>query len=77
MQFQKKQRSKHERFKDKVAVITGAASGIGRGLAKYCSQEKMKIVLADIEERALLLAGAEIKADGTDILTVGRAHVTA
>lgn len=35
-------------FKGKVAVITGAASGIGRGLAKRCAQEGMKVVLAEI-----------------------------
>ena len=34
-------------FRDKVAVITGAASGIGRGLAERCAQEGMKVVLAD------------------------------
>ena len=33
-------------FKDKVAVITGAASGIGRALAERCVQEGMKAVLA-------------------------------
>lgn len=35
-------------FKDKVAVIAGAASGIGKGLAHHCAQQEMKIVLADI-----------------------------
>ena len=40
-------------FKEKVAVITGAASGIGRGLARKCVQEGMKVVLADIETLAL------------------------
>ena len=40
-------------FKDKVAVITGAASGIGRGIAEKCVKEGMKVVLADIEEKAL------------------------
>ena len=37
-------------FKGKVAVITGAASGIGRGIAERCVQEAMKVVLADIDE---------------------------
>ena len=40
-------------FMGKVAVVTGAASGIGRALAERCAQEGMKVVLADIEEQAL------------------------
>ena len=40
-------------FKNRVAVVTGAASGIGRGIADRCQQEGMKIVLADIEEETL------------------------
>jgi NAD(P)-dependent dehydrogenase (short-subunit alcohol dehydrogenase family) len=40
-------------FQDRVAVITGAASGIGHSLASRCVQEGMKVVLADIEEAAL------------------------
>ena len=57
-------------FKDKVAVITGAASGIGRGLAEYCFQKEMKMVLADVEEKALSRAEAEMKADGAEIISV-------
>ena len=34
----------HE-FTDLVAVITGAASGIGKGMAIQCAQEGMKLVL--------------------------------
>ncbi|MCX7117384.1 MAG: SDR family NAD(P)-dependent oxidoreductase [Legionellales bacterium] len=37
----------------KVAVITGAASGIGFSLAKVCQREGMRLVLADISESAL------------------------
>jgi NAD(P)-dependent dehydrogenase (short-subunit alcohol dehydrogenase family) len=36
-------------FTDKVAVIIGVASGIGFAIAKRCIQEKMKMVLNDIE----------------------------
>lgn len=40
-------------LKDKVAVITGAGSGIGLALAIQCAQEGMKVVLADIDEKFL------------------------
>lgn len=40
-------------FKDRVAVITGAASGIGQGLAEHCAKEGMKVVISDVDERRL------------------------
>lgn len=57
-------------FKGKVAVVTGAASGIGLGLAKHCAKEGMKVVLADIEEPALNEAEKALKASGADVLAV-------
>lgn len=57
-------------FKGKVAVITGAASGIGFGLAERCAREGMKVVLADIEEGALAKAEKDIKAMGVSTLAV-------
>lgn len=36
-------------FTDKVAVVTGAASGIGRALAQGCAAEGMRVVAADID----------------------------
>ena len=57
-------------FTDRVAVITGAASGIGRGLARRCAQEGMKVVLADIDVPALANSAAELQATGADILTM-------
>ncbi len=38
---------------DKVAVVTGAASGIGRGLVQRCAQAGMRVVAADVEAGAL------------------------
>ena len=35
-------------FNDKVAVITGAGSGIGRALAERCGAEGMHVVAADV-----------------------------
>jgi len=40
-------------FKGKVAVITGAASGIGRAIAERCVRAGMNLVLADIDEENL------------------------
>ena len=53
-----------------VAVITGAASGIGRGLAERFAAEGMKVVLADVEEAALAELAADLKAKGATVLTV-------
>lgn len=57
-------------FKGKVAVVTGAASGIGRALAERSAQEGMKVVLADIEEAALAQAERELRAAGASVLAV-------
>jgi len=51
-------------------VITGAASGIGRGIAERCVREGMKVVLADIDEANLAIAEAELKALGGTVLGV-------
>lgn len=57
-------------FNGKVAVITGAASGIGRGLAERCLHEGMRVVLADIEEPALRQAESELREAGGTVLAV-------
>jgi len=57
-------------FRDKVAVVTGAASGIGRGLARRCLEEGMKVVLADIEEEALARTEAEMGGPGAGLRAV-------
>ena len=57
-------------FKGKVAVITGAASGIGRAIAERCAQEGMKVAVADIERQALEKAELELRAAGASVLAV-------
>ena len=57
-------------FRGKVAVVTGAASGIGRGLAERCVQEGMKVVLADVDEAALSQTERELKEAGADVIAV-------
>ena len=53
-----------------VAVITGAASGIGRGLAERFAAADMKVVLADVEEKALAKLETDLKAKGATVLTI-------
>ncbi len=57
-------------FQGKVAVVTGAASGIGRALAEHAAQEGMNVVLADIEEAALQQVSQALEANGTQVLAV-------
>ena len=59
-----------ESLTGKVAVVTGAASGIGRALANVLAGEGMRIVLADVEESTLHDAGDAMAADGASVLTV-------
>jgi NADP-dependent 3-hydroxy acid dehydrogenase YdfG len=40
-------------FEDRVAVVTGAASGIGHALSKSFLEAGMKVVMADIDEERL------------------------
>src|SRR5437899_9488642 len=57
-------------FRNKVAVVTGAASGIGLAMAKRFGAEGMNVVLADVEESALDRAEAEVRALGAATLAV-------
>lgn len=52
----------------RVAVVTGAASGIGWGLARGFAQQGMRVALADVEEPALSAAEAELHGHGHEVL---------
>ena len=57
-------------FRGKCAVVTGAASGIGRAMADAFAGEGMRVVLADIEPAALEQAAAGLRASGATVLAV-------
>jgi len=57
-------------FADKVAVVTGAASGIGLALATRFAEAGMKVALADIESGPLEAARAAIAAKGGTAMAV-------
>lgn len=57
-----------KQFRDRTAVITGAASGIGLELARRAAAEGMNLVLADIEAAKLDAAAASLGIDATRIL---------
>jgi NAD(P)-dependent dehydrogenase (short-subunit alcohol dehydrogenase family) len=54
----------------KVAVVTGAASGIGLAMAERLLAEGMKVVMADVEEPALGASAARLRDQGGDVLDV-------
>src|ERR1700743_713348 len=56
-------------FTNRVAVITGGASGIGLALARRLGAEGMKLVIADIDEAAMTAAKAELEGAGHQVRT--------
>lgn len=55
-------------LRDRVAVVTGAASGIGLALATRLADEGMRLVLADIEPQALERTAATLRERGAEVL---------
>lgn len=57
-------------FQNKVAVITGGASGFGREFANIGARLGMKLVLADVQQDALAKTRAELEAQGAQVLAM-------
>lgn len=57
-------------LKDKLAVITAAASGMGRAAVELFSKEGARVAAIDLNEKGLADLKAEMKAKGYDIVTV-------
>ncbi len=63
------------RLKDKVAIITGAASGIGRATAKLFAEHGAKVVVADIDNEGSEQTVTEIRDKGNESIFI-RTDVT-
>lgn len=59
-----------QELRDRVAVITGAASGMGRAIATRCAREGMRVVLAGINEENLHKVEVELRATGATVISV-------
>lgn len=57
-------------FRGGVAVITGAGSGIGEGLARTAAELGMRVALADVNVERMEKVAAEIRATGATAITV-------
>jgi len=58
------------RLKDKVAIVTGAASGIGKEIALTYAREGAKVAVADLDKGAADAAAGEILAAGGQALGI-------
>lgn len=57
-------------FENRVAVITGGASGLGRAFADKAAALKMKLVLGDIRDEPLQQAVTELKSHGAEVIAL-------
>ncbi|GAK39047.1 glucose 1-dehydrogenase [Paenibacillus urinalis] len=56
------------KLQDKVAIVTGAGSGMGKAIASLYAQEGAKVIVADINQDSVNAVVAEIKANGGEAL---------
>ena len=59
-----------ENLSGKVALVTGAGSGIGRGIALACADEGMHVILADVQEGTAQAVAKEVEAKEVQALAV-------
>jgi 2-keto-3-deoxy-L-fuconate dehydrogenase len=58
------------KLKDKVAIVTGAASGIGAASARLFAAEGAKLALVDLDEVGIGQVAADIEGRGGEAITI-------
>lgn len=64
-------------LQDKVAVVTGGASGIGKGIAQYLLSQGMQVVISDIDKDTLNATAKELGVEGVQADVTRAADVQA
>ncbi|MEE3338327.1 MAG: SDR family NAD(P)-dependent oxidoreductase [Candidatus Latescibacterota bacterium] len=59
-----------QEFTDRIAVVTGAAGGIGLGLTRKCLDQGMHVVMADIDETRLAEVARQLRQDSSLVTVV-------
>ena len=59
-----------QRLTDQVAIVTGAARGIGYGIASVLGAEGARVVICDLDADLAESAAARIRAQGVQVLAV-------
>lgn len=54
-------------FKDRVAIVTGSAQGLGRAMVERLASDGVKVVITDVNEEKINLAVAELSSKGYDV----------
>jgi NAD(P)-dependent dehydrogenase (short-subunit alcohol dehydrogenase family) len=58
------------RLRDRVAIVTGAAQGIGEGIAEELSREGAAVVIADVDAEGAERTAGRLRADGGNVVAV-------
>ena len=60
------------RLNNKIAIITGSASGFGKGIAEKFTQEGANLILVDINSKLLKKVSKNLSQSGYDVIGVCR-----